>query len=55
LKKKTSSGKNKKADSKQLACHVCKNNRGLIHKYGLHICRRCFREVAQSIGFRKLS
>ncbi|MBD3262378.1 MAG: 30S ribosomal protein S14, partial [Candidatus Altiarchaeales archaeon] len=27
----------------------------LIHKYGLNICRRCFREVAESIGFRKLS
>jgi small subunit ribosomal protein S14 len=55
LKKKTDSGKNKRADSKNLGCNVCHNNRGMIHKYGLHICRRCFREVAQSIGFQKLS
>ncbi len=55
MKKKTSSGKNKKADDKNLQCTVCKTNRGMIHKYGLHICRRCFREVAHSIGFRKLS
>jgi small subunit ribosomal protein S14 len=53
--KKTKAGKYQKADAKNLRCSVCKTNRGLIHKYGLHICRRCFREVAYSIGFRKLS
>jgi small subunit ribosomal protein S14 len=55
LKKKTDSKKNPKADNKNQQCNVCHTNRGLIHKYGLHICRRCFREVASSIGFRKLS
>ena len=55
MKKKTESKKNQKADSRHLQCSVCKTNRGLIHKYGLNICRRCFREVAASIGFRKLS
>jgi len=54
LKKKTESGKNKKADSRTLRCNVCATNRGMIHKYGLHICRRCFREVAKNIGFEKL-
>ena len=47
--------KNKRADNKNLRCGVCGNNRGLIHKYGLNICRRCFREVAPQIGFKKLS
>lgn len=55
MKKKTDSGKNKKWDSKALGCSVCGTNRGMIHKYNLHICRRCFREVARSIGFKKLS
>lgn len=33
-------------------CRFCGNSRGLIRSYGLHCCRRCFREVAESIGFR---
>jgi len=53
--KKNINKKNAKADNKNLQCSVCGNNRGLIHKYGLNICRRCFREAASQIGFRKLS
>lgn len=34
-------------------CRNCGNSRGLIRKYGLFVCRRCFREMAESIGFRK--
>ncbi len=44
-----------RADSRNLKCSVCGTNRGMIHKYGLNICRRCFREVAPSIGFKKFS
>ena len=47
--------KNPKADNKNLKCSVCGTNRGLVHKYGLNICRRCFREVAPQIGFKKFS
>jgi len=54
LKKKNDSGKNPRADTKNLKCSVCRSTRGLVHKYGLNICRRCFREVAPSIGFKKL-
>jgi len=36
-------------------CELCKTSRGIIHKYGLNICRRCFREVAEKIGFKKFS
>lgn len=34
---------------------VCKNTHGLIRKYGLNMCRRCFREYADDIGFKKVS
>lgn len=34
-------------------CRFCGNARAVIRKYGLHICRRCFREVAERINFRK--
>jgi len=34
-------------------CRFCGNARGLIRRYYLNICRRCFREVGEEIGFRK--
>jgi len=34
-------------------CRNCGNSRGLIRKYRLRVCRRCFREMAENIGFRK--
>lgn len=34
-------------------CRFCGNARGLIRAYQLRICRRCFREVGEQIGFRK--
>jgi ribosomal protein S14 len=36
-------------------CQRCNTTRGLIRKYGLNYCRRCFREIAGNIGFKKLS
>ena len=33
---------------------VCSNGHGLIRKYGLNICRQCFREYAPDIGFKKV-
>ncbi|MCX6642941.1 MAG: 30S ribosomal protein S14, partial [Candidatus Bathyarchaeota archaeon] len=32
-------------------CIRCGNHNGLIRRYGLNICRRCFRETAASLGF----
>lgn len=55
MKKKSDSKKKERQDAKNLKCTVCGSDKGLIHKYGLNICRRCFREVASSIGFKKLS
>ena len=35
-------------------CNRCGRGKGSnISRYGLNICRRCFREVAQEIGFTK--
>ncbi len=34
-------------------CIRCGNTRAHISKYGLHACRRCFREIATSVGFKK--
>ncbi len=34
-------------------CRFCKSARALIRSYGLKVCRRCFREVGEEIGFRK--
>lgn len=34
---------------------ACSNRHGLIRKYGLNICRQCFREYANDIGFKKVS
>ncbi len=37
----------------QRKCRMCGTSRSLIRSYNLYVCRRCFREVAQSIGFEK--
>ncbi|KAI8848400.1 40S ribosomal protein S29 [Chytridium lagenaria] len=35
------------------SCRVCAHQAGLIRKYGLNICRQCFREYSKDIGFLK--
>ena len=34
-------------------CIFCKNNKGLLHLFGITICRKCFRARAELLGFRK--
>jgi len=34
-------------------CVRCGNRDGLIRRYGINICRQCFREVAEKMGFKK--
>ncbi|MHA1377744.1 MAG: 30S ribosomal protein S14 [Candidatus Helarchaeota archaeon] len=36
-------------------CRRCGTHRAIIRSYGLYICRRCFREVATKLGFKKYS
>ena len=34
-------------------CVMCSNRIALIRKYELNICRQCFRENYQNLGFEK--
>jgi small subunit ribosomal protein S14 len=36
-------------------CVRCGRKRGIVRRYGLRMCRQCFRETAPEIGFRKYS
>ena len=36
-------------------CRRCGRTRAHIDKYGLNLCRQCFREIATKIGFKKYS
>lgn len=36
-------------------CRRCGRNGAFIKKYGLNLCRQCFREIAQDLGFKKYS
>ncbi len=36
-------------------CERCGNPRGHIGKYNINLCRRCFRETAKNLGFKKYS
>jgi len=36
-------------------CRRCGRIRGHISKYGLNLCRQCFREIAKDIGFKKFT
>lgn len=37
-----------------LGSRVCTHQAGLIRKYGLNVCRQCFRQYAADIGFMKV-
>jgi len=36
-------------------CRRCGTYHGYIGKYGLNVCRRCFREIATKMGFKKFN
>ena len=42
-------GKNRKK------CRRCGRPEAHIQKYGLDLCRQCFRDIAMQIGFKKYS
>ena len=37
-----------------MCSRVCGNHWGLIRKYGLMVCRQCFRDYAKDMGFKKV-
>ncbi len=45
--------KERKFGKETRRCSRCGNPRGFIAKYGLNLCRRCFKQIATKIGFRK--
>ncbi len=52
---KDSDKKRKKMGKGSRRCIRCGTHQGIIRSYGLNICRRCFRETAEKLGFRKYS
>ena len=36
-------------------CEKCGRFGAHINQYGLHLCRQCFREMAEDLGFKKYS
>jgi len=34
-------------------CKKCGSHKGVISKYDLGLCRRCFKDYALQLGFRK--
>jgi ribosomal protein S14 len=45
--------KNEKMKKRDRKCKFCGTQRGLIRKYDINICRRCFKDNAEKLGFRK--
>lgn len=36
-------------------CRRCGRHKAHISKYGLNLCRQCFREIAEKIGFKQFN
>ena len=53
--KKDRTRQRKKMGKGSRICVRCGTHQAIIRKYGLNMCRRCFRETAETIGFRKYS
>jgi small subunit ribosomal protein S14 len=47
--------KERKYGASTKKCIRCGRTAGHVSKYGINLCRQCFREVAKDIGFKKFS
>ena len=47
--------KQRKFGKKMHECRRCGRTAAHNQKYGLKLCRQCFREIASQIGFKKYS
>ncbi len=45
--------KTSKEVKRQRKCRFCGTQRGVIRKYNLYICRMCFNDYAEELGFKK--
>ncbi|MBW3013131.1 30S ribosomal protein S14 [Candidatus Woesearchaeota archaeon] len=50
---KHSTPKKRSCGKSRVKCRLCGTTRGMISKYKLNLCRRCFRQFALHIGFRQ--
>ncbi len=50
---KHSAPKEKSCGKSKYKCQRCGRVGAHIQKYGLHLCRHCFRELAFELGFKK--
>lgn len=55
MKKDTSTQESKKFGRGANKCSRCGRKQGLVRKYGIYLCRQCFREIAHEMGFSKYS
>ena len=53
--KKHNAPKERSCGRSKKRCRRCGRIRGHIDKYGLDLCRQCFRQIATKIGFKKYS
>lgn len=53
--KKHNAPKERSGGKAKYKCRRCGRNGGHIQKYGLHLCRQCFRQIATKIGFKKFN
>lgn len=49
----TEEKKDIRAEKTKRRCRVCGTRQAVIRKYNLKVCRRCFKEIADKIGFKK--
>lgn len=42
-----------KEEKRKRRCRVCGSGQAVIRKYNLLVCRRCFKEIADKLGFKK--
>jgi small subunit ribosomal protein S14 len=47
--------KKKKTFGRKVGCQRCGRKRGIVRRYGIHLCRQCFRDIAPELGFKKYS
>lgn len=41
------------SEEERKECRRCGRDQGLISKYNIYLCRQCFREIAEDMGFEK--
>ncbi len=52
-KQKSKNDKMKKRTPGERECKICGTRKGMIRKYKMGICRRCFKERANDLGWEK--